>query len=46
MLHLLSLSDGKTTLVEIAEKCSKPIWSLFKTVEKLQKHKLIKISKR
>ena len=46
MLHLLSLSDGKTTLVEIADKCSKPIWSLFKTVEKLKKHKLIKISKR
>tara|TARA_B100000029_G_scaffold505697_1_gene586818 strand:+ start:116 stop:1405 length:1290 start_codon:yes stop_codon:yes gene_type:complete len=43
MLHLLSLSDGKTTLIEIAEKCSKPIWELHKVIKKLLDHKLIKI---
>ena len=43
ILHLLSLSDGKTSLIEIAEKCSMPIWKINNIITKLLKHKLIEI---
>ena len=43
ILHLLSLSDGKTSLIEIAEKCSMPLWKINNIITKLLKHKLIEI---
>ena len=43
ILHLLSLSDGKTSLIEIAEKCSMLIWKINNIITKLLKHKLIEI---
>lgn len=35
MLNLISYSDGKLSLLEIAEKCETPIWTLYEEIEKL-----------
>ena len=44
MKDLISLSDGKGSLIEIAEKCNVPIWDFYPIVKKLEKNKIIKIS--
>ena len=44
MKDLISLSDGKTSLIEIAEICHVPIWHLYVLVEKLQKKKILKLN--
>jgi aminopeptidase-like protein len=41
MMNFISFCDGSTTLLEISEKLNVPIWTLYKLVEKLKKHKLI-----
>jgi len=42
MMDFISYSDGKNTLLDIAEKCNLPIWNLYTIVEKLHKEKIIK----
>lgn len=45
MMDLISLCDGKSSLLEIAECLNTPIWTLYKTIETLLSHKLIKEKK-
>ena len=42
MLDLISYSDGKNTLLDIAEKCNLPIWNLYSIVDWLENKKIIK----
>lgn len=41
MKHFISLCDGETSLLEIAELLNVQIWDLYELVEKLQSHQLI-----
>ena len=41
MMNFLSLCDGRSSLLEIAEELNVPIWDLYEVTDKLQKHKLI-----
>jgi aminopeptidase-like protein len=41
MMNFLSLCDGRTSLLEIAQRLNVPIWDLYEITDKLQKHKLI-----
>ena len=42
IINFISLCDGSNTLLDIAESLNLPIWDLYKTVEILKGHKLIK----
>ena len=42
MCNLLSYSDGKNSLIDIADKLNIPIWNLYEVYDTLIKHKLIK----
>ena len=42
LINFLSYCDGKKSLLEIAEKCNLPIWSLYECVDLLTKKKIIK----
>ena len=41
MMNFISLCDGKTSLLDIAERLDTPIWELYDLVDKLQSHDLI-----
>ena len=41
LINFLSYCDGKNSLLEIAEKCNVPIWSLYPHLEILLKNKVI-----
>lgn len=41
MMNLLSLADGKASLIDIAERCGAPIWDLYPIVDKLAAHGLL-----
>ena len=41
LMNVLSYCDGKTAVVEIAEKVNKSIWSIYPIIEILNKNKLI-----
>lgn len=41
LMHVISYSDGKHSLLEIAEKCSVPIWDLYPIIQSLLEHGLI-----
>ena len=43
MMNFISLCDGQTSLLEIAEKLNVPIWDLYSLVDKLIYHNLIKV---
>ena len=43
MMNFLSLCDGRSSLLEIAERLKVPIWDLYEVTNKLQKHNLIQI---
>ena len=45
MMNLISLCDGKSSLLEIAEYLKTPIWDLYETVEILVSNKLIEVNK-
>ena len=45
ILNIVSYSDGKNTLLDIAEKCNLPIWDLYPIVDELKNKKIIKIIK-
>ena len=40
-MNFISLCDGETYLVEIAEIMKIPAWELYELIEKLLKHKII-----
>ncbi len=42
MINFISLCDGSKSLLDIAVNLNVPIWDLYKLVELLKKHKLIK----
>tara|TARA_B100002019_G_scaffold292933_1_gene317882 strand:+ start:4338 stop:5615 length:1278 start_codon:yes stop_codon:yes gene_type:complete len=41
MMDILSFSDGENSLVNIAENLNVPVWSLYDSVDILEKHNLI-----
>lgn len=43
MMDLLTWSDGKTSLLDIADLCETPIWTLYPLVETLVEHGLINL---
>ena len=43
MMDLISLSDGKNSLITIAEKINVPIWNLYPVLDKLVSNKIISI---
>ena len=45
LLDMFTYSDGKTSILEIAEKCSVSFWKLYDAFKKLEKMKLIKLNK-
>lgn len=45
MMNTISWSDGKHSLLEIAEKCEVPIWTLYPIIEVLKKKKIIKLNR-
>ena len=45
MMTVLSWSDGSLSLLEIADKCRVPIWSIYEIIDTLLEHKLIEIVK-
>ena len=42
-MDIISLSDGKTSLLDIANLCKVPIWDLYPIIEILKKNKIISI---
>ena len=42
MMNFISLCDGESSLLEIAERLNVPIWDLYDIVNKLKDHNLIK----
>lgn len=43
MRNLLNYSDGKRSLVEIADKIDAPVWSLYDIVERLKQEQLLTV---
>jgi aminopeptidase-like protein len=43
MMNFISLCDGKSSLLDIAERLNMPIWDLYDLANKLESHKLISI---
>lgn len=41
MLWVLSLCDGETELIDVAERCGRPVWELAPVCEKLAAHGLL-----
>jgi aminopeptidase-like protein len=41
MLNFISLCDGKTSLLDIADHLNVPVWELYELVDKLESHDLI-----
>ena len=41
MKDLISLCDGETTLLQIAETLNTPIWGLYELIDKLVEHDLL-----
>ena len=41
MMNFISLCDGESSLLEIAESLNVPIWDLYDIVNKLINHNLI-----
>ena len=44
MMDLISLCDGKTFLLEVAESLNTPIWELYELIETLVSHKLLELN--
>ena len=44
MMDFISLCDGQSSLVEIAETLNVPIWKLYDMVDKLKSHSLIDVN--
>ena len=46
MMNLLTWSDGKKSLIDIADICNVPIWELMPIAKNLVQHDLIKLAER
>ena len=44
MMNFISLCDGESSLLEIAENLNLPIWELYELVDKLECHSLIGVN--
>ena len=44
MMDLISLCDGKNSLLKIAETLNTPIWELYETIDMLVEHKLLEVN--
>ena len=44
MMDLISLCDGKTFLLEVAESLNTPIWELYELIETLVSHNLLELN--
>lgn len=44
MMDLISLCDGQSSILEIAEILNVPIWELYEQIEKLVEHELLEIN--
>ena len=44
MMNLLSLCDGRSALLDIAESLGVPVWDLYDLIDTLVSHKLLKVS--
>lgn len=44
MMNVISYSDGRKSLLEIADLCEVPIWELYSIIDTLTKHKIIELS--
>ena len=44
IMNVLAYSDGRTSLLEIAELINSPLWELLPIVESLRSHSLVEIS--
>ena len=45
MMNFISLCNGATYLIDIAENLNVPIWNLYDIIDKLNEFKLIKIKR-
>tara|TARA_A200000113_G_C8815903_1_gene338811 strand:+ start:760 stop:960 length:201 start_codon:yes stop_codon:yes gene_type:complete len=43
MMDFISLCDGQTSLLNIADRLNVPIWDLYDLCDNLEKHKLLEI---
>jgi aminopeptidase-like protein len=44
MMNFISLCDGQTSLLKIAETLNMPIWELYDLVDKLKSHNLVEVN--
>jgi aminopeptidase-like protein len=44
MMNVLTWSDGTQSLLEIAESCNVPIWTLYELVDQLVEHELLSLT--
>ena len=44
MMDLISWSDGKHTLLEVADKINVPVWDLYDPLENLMQHGIIDVN--
>ena len=43
MMNVISYSDGTNSLLDIAEKCCKPVWEVLPLVKLLSEHDILKV---
>ena len=43
MMNFISLCDGKTSLLQIADRLNVPIWDLYEVCDKLKEHDLLSV---
>ena len=44
MMDFISLCDGKTSLLQIADRLNVPIWDLYEFCDKLEEHRLLNVN--
>ena len=44
MMDFISLCDGKTSLLKIADRLNVPIWNLYEFCDKLEEHRLLNVN--
>ena len=44
MMDFISLCDGKTSLLKIADRLNVPIWDLYEFCDKLEEHRLLNVN--
>ena len=44
MMDFISLCDGRTSLLQIADRLNVPIWDLYEFCDKLEEHRLLYVN--